>query len=190
MRLSPRNESVDGVESLIPNPRNYKKIDPDSPLGRRLVRSLKENPYHEWIEVGWDHQGAEGEPERKVALVRTAGDKMVWCYVDRSSLASTTKRRRVIYPQILPIENRYADGNLFTVGYTVRYQDYQELDRPYNFLVKRELDAIVNRLRLSGIFPVSVTTHDTFGCRILTLIDQKYQTPRQRYLARKKARYD
>ena len=190
LRLSPRNESVDGVESLIPNPRNYKKIDPDSPLGRRLVRSLKENPYHEWIEVGWDHQGAEGEPERKVALVRTAGDKMVWCYVDRSSLASTTKRRRVIYPQILPIENRYADGNLFTVGYTVRYQDYQELDRPYNFLVKRELDAIVNRLRLSGIFPVSVTTHDTFGCRILTLIDQKYQTPRQRYLARKKARYD
>jgi len=190
LRLSTRNAPVDGVESLIPNPRNYKKIDPDSPIGRRLIRSLKENPYHEWIEVGWDHPGPEGEVERKVALVRTGGDKMVWCYVDRSSLAPTTRRRRVIYPQTLPIQNRHADGNLFTVGYTVRYQDYQELDRPFNFLVKRELDAIVNRLKLAGIYPVSVTTHDTFGCRILTLIDKNYQSPKQRYLARKKARYD
>jgi hypothetical protein len=190
LRLSPRNQAIDGEESLIPNPRNYKKIDPDSPLGRRLVRSLKENPYHEWIEVGWDHEGADGSNERKVALVRTGGDKIAWCYVDRSSLAPTFKRKRVTYPQTQPILNRHADGNEFIVGYTVRYQDYNELDKPYNFLVKRELDAIVNRLRLAGILPVSLTTHDNFGCRVLTLIDQKYQTPKQRYLARKKARYD
>jgi len=190
LRLSARNQVVNGEESLIPNPRNYKKIDPDSPLGRRLVRSLKENPYHEWIEVGWDHEGPDGENERKVALVRTGGDKIAWCYVDRSSLAPTFKRKRVVFPQTLPIQNRYADGNLFTIGYTVRYQDYNDLDKPYNFLVKRELDAIVNRLKLAGIHPVSLTTHDTLGCRILTLIDEKFKSPKQRYLARKKARYD
>jgi hypothetical protein len=185
LRLSPRNAPVDGVESLIPNPRNYKKIDPDSPLGRRLVRSLKENPYHEWTEIGWDHPGPEDKTERKVALVRTGGDKMAWCYVDRSSLAPTFKRKRVIYPQLLPIENRATDGSVYTIGYTIRYEDYQYLDRPYNFLVKRELDTIVNRLRLAGMVPISSTDHDTFCCKVLTLISEKFKTPKQRYLARK-----
>lgn len=180
LRLSPRNQVINGKESLIPNPRNYKKIDPDSKLGKRLIRSLKENPYHEWIEIGWQY-----EEEAKVALVRIVKEFLVWCYVDKSSLVSKRKRQRVIYPQVAPIQDKANNGAVYTIGYTIRYTDYTELDNPLNYLVKRELETVVTRLVNDDFVVVSKTRHDTFGCLTLTLVNQKYKTPMLRYEARK-----
>jgi hypothetical protein len=179
LRLSPRNGVVDGQESLIPNARDYKKIDNKSKLGRRLIRSLKENPYHEWVEVSWEY-----ENEKKVALVRTSKDFLVWCYVDRSSLVSNKKRRKVTYPQTTPIQMRAVNGSLFTVGYSIRYQDYQYLPNPYNFLVKRELDCILSRLIKSNYILAHRSEQDLSGCVTVTLVNENLKTAKQRYLAR------
>jgi hypothetical protein len=180
LRISPRNQPVNGKESLIPDPRNYKKIDPQSKVGRRLIRSLKENPYHEWVEISWQY-----EEETVVALVRTVKEFLIWCYVDKSSLVSKRKRQRVIYPQVAPIQDKANNGAVFTIGYTIRYTDYKELDNPVNYLVKRELETVLTRLVNDNYVVVSKSRHDTFGCVTLTLVNQQYKTPMQRYDARK-----
>lgn len=179
LRLSPRNEVVNGKESLIPNARNYKKIDNKSKLGRRLIRSLKENPYHEWVEVSWQY-----EEENKVALVRTSKDFLVWCYVDRSSLTRNKRKQKVTYPQTTPIQLRAVNGALFTVGYSIRYQDYTYLPNPYNFLVKRELDCILSRLIKSNFILAHRSEQDLSGCVTVTLVNEDLKTAKQRYLAR------
>ena len=192
LRVSPRNDIKDGNESLIPNPRNYKKIDSNSKLGRRLIRSLKENPYHEWIEVSWEYtptstSNEQNSDSRVVALVRPFKNFLYWCYLDRSTFAPKNKKRqRIIYPQLTPITQKNGNNKLITIGYTIRYQDYTEINQSniHKFLIKRELDAVLSRLGLSGFTIVHRSEHDLFGCLQITLLHNNFLTPKQRYLAK------
>ncbi len=184
LRCSPRTGLVEnGKEVLMPNPRDYKKIDTESAIGRRLLRSLRENPYHEWTEVAWDYATEEGMT-RVVALAQVAGDHLAWVYVDPTAVGTHKVRTKVIFPQTQEIKHKAENGGLFTVGYTIRYSDYDELPSQMAGLVKRELRAIINRLSNSGFVVKTKSPHDSFGCVILTLVRKDLDTPRKRFLAR------
>ena len=180
LRLSRRNGQADGKESLIPDPRDYQKIDCTSKLGRRLLRSLRENPYHEWQEVSWTHQD-----QNVTALVRTAKDYLVWVYVDQSALVSKRSRfQRVIFPQLLPIEEKHVSGKKVIIGYSIRYSDPNELKNALSYRVNASLKAIITKLERANFVPHSRSTHDSFGCLVLTYVNASLKTPKQRFLAR------
>jgi hypothetical protein len=179
LRICQRNGKVDGKESLVPDARNYKKINTASKVGRRLLRSLRENPYHEWQEVSW-----EFGTERKTAMIRVAKQHLVWCYVDQKSLSKRKNRTTIVFPQTVAIQQRSVNNALFTIGYTIRYSDYKELDKPFDFLVKRELDTILARLGSEGFAIVHKSGHDLMGAVELTLLHEKMKTGKARYLAR------
>jgi hypothetical protein len=72
---------------LIPNPNSYKKVDPDSKLGMKLLQMLNEQPY-QFKEFSWTHESEDG-PEKKVAVgfeIPNPNDKIgpriYWVYLD------------------------------------------------------------------------------------------------------------
>ena len=117
-------------------------------------------------------------------MIRVAKQHLVWCYVDQKSLSKRKNRTTIVFPQTVAIQQRSVNNALFTIGYTIRYSDYKELDKPFDFLVKRELDTILARLGSEGFAIVHKSGHDLMGAVELTLLHEKMKTGKARYLAR------
>jgi len=67
-----------------PDPRNYKKIDPQGPAGMKLMQLLNDQP-HLWVEYSWDYISHDDTTTKKVAYGFTTGkvDKVTyWIYLD------------------------------------------------------------------------------------------------------------
>lgn len=166
-----------------PNPTNYKKVDTSSPLGRRLLRSLKENPYHEWSEYSWDFDG-----EKKVAWIRYVPKfGTFWIYLDRSEIKSKYSNIKVIYPQVTEILDKNINSNKkYITMYNIRVSDYTELPEPFNFMVKSKFSAITSRIEKSGFAFVSKSKHDDFGAIVYSFLRNDLLTNKKRYLERTK----
>jgi hypothetical protein len=74
-------------EALTPDPNNYKKVDPDSVVGMKILQLLNEQPYL-FTEYSWTYDGEDG-PEKKVAVGFTLpnpkdkfGPRIYWVYLD------------------------------------------------------------------------------------------------------------
>lgn len=184
LRVSPCSMLPDGGKCLLPNPKKYKKIDPTSKIGRRILRSWKDN-FDEWSDVEWEYGS-----EKKSAMVRVAADNLIWCYIDEPSVYRRKKRPRVTYPQCIPIRHRAMPddqgrpGGFFTVGYTIRYSDIELLNKPHNYLVRKELNAVLSRLGNEGFVIAHKSEHDLYGVIEMILVHSKLKTARQRHLAR------
>lgn len=168
-----------------PNPTNYMKVDVDSPIGRRLMRSLKENPYHEWEEISWKYSN-----ETKVALYRKAPKGGVyWVYLDKTEIATSRSKnfRRVIYPQVTEKYDRNIHtGIQYIIMYNIRVSNYENLEEPFNYLVKVKLNTIVDRITNSGFVFVSKSQPDTFDTIVYSFLRNDLLTVKQRYLERTK----
>ena len=166
-----------------PNPTDYKKVDTTAPLGRRLLRSLKENPYHEWEEYSWDFDG-----EKKVALIRYVPKfGTFWIYLDRSELKSKYSNIKVIYPQVTEILDKNVNSNKrYITMYNIRVSDYTELPEPFSFMVKSKFITITSRIEKSGFAFVSKSKHDDFGAIVYSFLRNDLLTNKKRYLERTK----
>lgn len=185
LRISPLtkvvNEHCEEIDNLIPDPVNYRKIDNDSPIGRRLIKSLKDNPYHEWKEVSW----MWGE-EKKVALVRkNSKNELYWVYVSNKDISRSFGRTKVIWPQLIELTDAsYESKARYLIGYQVRATDYKELDEPFGSLVKSKLTSIVSDILGKGFVFVSKSSHDDFGTIVYSFVRNDLKTAKQRYLER------
>ena len=197
LRISPRNEKIVGedgsiTESLIPNPTNYKKIDCDTPVGQRLVLSLKENPYHEWTEVSWkttilvDVEGRLKPTEvTKAALVRKTKTSLYWIYIDDKEIGGYKTWTKVIYPQITTIYDKTVKTQAkYIIGYKIRSSDYEELEFPYNERVYKSLSFVIDNIITSGFVFASKSAHDVFGAIVYSFVRSDLTTNKLRYLER------
>lgn len=168
-----------------PNAVNYKKVDTETPLGRRLMRSLKENPYHEWEEISWNF-----EKETKVALYRKAPRGGVyWLYLDKDEIISPRAKnfRKVIYPQITEkYDVNIHTGIKYIIMYNVRVSNYDNLNPPFNSIVKSKFDSVVQKITDSGFVFVSKSKPDTFDTNVYSFVRNDLLTVKQRYLERTK----
>lgn len=115
----------------VPHPTNYKKVDPMSVLGQKLLLMLNQQPYlfseYSWE---WEEPDKQGnltkEKKLVVGISYPANDKLgkrcYWVYLDRSK-NPTSKiklfRKKIIYPQI-----RY-----FTLDKYPKYMDLPNYER-------------------------------------------------------------
>lgn len=98
-------------EDLIPDPNSYKKVDPDSNLGMKLLQLLNEQPYL-WKEFYWDIVDDSGFKQKVGAvgyLVNKSTDELApkrvyWVLLNRDSNAigkPAFLRKRTIPPQYI-----------------------------------------------------------------------------------------
>lgn len=159
--------------SAAPDPKKYKKLDPQSQAGLKLMKLLNEQP-HIWKEHSWEYAGDEGTV-KKVAYGLTLGAKdqdktTYWIYLNDTYV----KGKNIIYnkkPQpILKYEGtKDRDNNCHKLFAYLTYHTsnrfikatpkYKE-DNPdsADFVV----DNLVNKLSDEGYIKVK-STEDTFG---------------------------
>lgn len=168
-----------------PNPVNYKKVDTDTPIGRRLMRSLKENPYHEWTEISWKFDN-----ETKVALYRKSPKGGVfWLYLDEQEIVSRGSKnyRKIIYPQVTErYDTNIHTGIKYIIMKNVRVSNYDNLNPPFNFIVKSKFETIINQIIDSGFVFVSKSQPDIFDTNVYSFVRNDLLTVKQRYLERTK----
>lgn len=95
-----------------PDPRNYKKLDPFSPIGLKVTQMLDEQA-HLWEESSWLYTDILGNTEKKVAFSLTfphdlGGFITYWVYMDNRyvNFSKNPFSRRKVQPHILYIEQR------------------------------------------------------------------------------------
>ena len=182
LRLTP-------LECKAPDPSNYLKVDNNTPVGRRLLRSLKENPYHEWKEISWQYDN-----DKKVALMRETPKGIFWVYLDKSEVLPKSRKQgeypgriHVIQPQIKEIwDMTYATRARYIVMYKVRVSDFTELPEPFNMFVKNNFSNAVNDIIAKGFKFATKSSHDDFGAIEYSFVRNDLLTVKQRYLERKK----
>lgn len=189
LRISPIPE--DG--SLLPDPKNYRKIDTSSAIGMRLLVSLKECPYNEWTEQAWDWEGV-----RKIALVRKTKIGLAWIYLDSTEISRPWGYyNKIIYPQTKTItekadsvlcrdksavdkyfqevKGRLEEVPFFLVGYRiigyrVRATNYEELTEKAGFRLKRALNDVVERILNDNCSFVRRSQPDVFGAIVYSFV--------------------
>lgn len=107
-----------------PDPRNYKKVDPQSNVGIKLMGLLNDQP-HLWTEYAWDYVDHEDKVSKKVAYGLTFGKDnkaTYWIYLDdryvktgRSILSSRKPVPNISYKTIKDQEGNHIPIMAFIV---------------------------------------------------------------------------
>jgi len=172
-------------EKFQPDPVNYIKIDNDSPVGRRLIISLKENPYHEWEESSWEWID-NGAATKKVVLSRKVHNGVYWVYVsDRDISKKKFGRKRVIWPQVTEVwDQTYKTGARYIVAYKIRSSDPSEAEKPFNRLLESKLIEKITEIKNLGYVFASKSSHDDFGAIVYSFVRNDLLTAKQRFIER------
>jgi len=124
-------------DELIPDPNNYKKVDPESVLGQKLLQLLNEQPYL-WNEHVWNYEEVDEDGSKytdkiyavsfKITNPRdTFGKRVYWVYLNKDANTMGVPsflRKRLTPPQYLYKPYKVKGGNReipFTA--TVRVSD-------------------------------------------------------------------
>lgn len=107
-------------KELVPNPASYKKIDPSTKLGKKLLQLLNEQPYL-FDEHVWEHEEPDEDGNlravKKVAVgyqvsktKDTIGPRVYWMYLDEKANSTGIPaflRVRRVAPQYTYVPMRY-----------------------------------------------------------------------------------
>lgn len=144
----------------IPDPVNYKKVDPETKLGSSILLMLNDQPYL-FKEQVWHHiDEVSKKLEKKVALFinfpSSNADikKAYWVYLDKKAYSVNSKkppkviRKKMIYPQI-----KYLPATNFMLDLKYEMPNYKKISLPFCALVRvsdncfyfnKELDSFVS----------------------------------------------
>jgi hypothetical protein len=134
-------------EELTPDPNNYKKVDPDTKLGKKLLQLLNEQPnlFNEYV---WQYESIDSKGnnivEKKVAVGYTIGTvkdpigpRIYWVYLDEktNSTFSVSDKKQIeltslpsfIRPKKVPPQFHYQPMSY----YKKSDPNYQKKDHPF-----------------------------------------------------------
>lgn len=124
-------------EDMIPDPINYKKVDPQSVTGMKIIQFLNEQPYL-FQEFSWDYkESSEGQKEtttKKVAVGFTVKDpkdsaknRVYWVYLDEDQ--NTIGKLKIFSKKVILPQYTYTPYKFYSKEDNL--PNYQKIEHPF-----------------------------------------------------------